>query len=167
MRERLPNVVLVRADQLAAQALPLYGHGIVKAPHLEALAGGGVVFDNAYCNAPLCAPSRFSMLSARLPSRIGAFDNAAEAASVWDARALKRRVIESQRRRRLVFEAQMAGRRTPWDFQPPPDAARRFVRNDAVLGDTERRARLPLRAPPAPDGVSRNRHVTIKPRSGS
>ncbi len=138
MRERLPNVVLVMADQLAAQALPFYGHGIVKAPHLEARAGDGVVFDNA-----------------------------AEAASVWDARALKRRVIESQRRRRLVFEAQMAGRRTPWDFQPPPDAARRFVRNDAVLGDTERRARLPLRTPPAPDGVSRNRHVTIKPRSGS
>ena len=78
MRDRLPNVVLVMADQLAAQALPYYGHGIVKAPHLEALAGDGVVFDNAYCNAPLCAPSRFSMLSARLPSRIGAFDNAAE-----------------------------------------------------------------------------------------
>jgi choline-sulfatase len=50
----------------------------VKAPNIEALAADGVVFDNAYCNFPLCAPSRFSMLSGQLPSRIGAYDNAAE-----------------------------------------------------------------------------------------
>ena len=36
------------------------------------------MFENAYCNFPLCAPARFSMLSGRLPSRIGAFDNAVE-----------------------------------------------------------------------------------------
>ena len=49
-----------------------------KRPHLDRLAEDGIVFENAYCNFPLCAPSRFSMLSGRLPSRIGAFDNAAE-----------------------------------------------------------------------------------------
>jgi choline-sulfatase len=38
----------------------------------------GVVFDSAYCNSPLCAPSRFSFLSGLLPSRIGAYDNACE-----------------------------------------------------------------------------------------
>jgi len=36
------------------------------------------VFDSAYCNSPLCAPSRFSMMSGQLPSRIGAYDNACE-----------------------------------------------------------------------------------------
>jgi len=65
------------ADQMAAQALPIYGHPIVKTPHLSDLAGQGVIFENAYCNSPLCAPSRFSMLAGRLPSRIGAYDNAA------------------------------------------------------------------------------------------
>ena len=36
------------------------------------------MFDSAYCNSPLCAPSRFSFLSGLLPSRIGAYDNACE-----------------------------------------------------------------------------------------
>ena len=73
-----PNLLLIMADQLAPQVLPAYGHARVRTPHLDRLAGEGVVFENAYCNFPLCAPSRFSMLSGRLPSRIGAFDNAVE-----------------------------------------------------------------------------------------
>ena len=73
-----PNLLLVMADQLAPQVLPAYGHSRVRTPHLDRLAGEGVVFENAYCNFPLCAPARFSMLSGRLPSRIGAFDNACE-----------------------------------------------------------------------------------------
>ena len=73
-----PNILLVMADQLAASVLPTYGHPLVRTPHLSSLAAGGVVFDSAYCNSPQCAPSRFSMLSGRLPSAIGAYDNAAE-----------------------------------------------------------------------------------------
>ena len=75
---RQPNIVFVMADQMAAPALPIHGHPVVKAPQIERLAERGVVFDAAYCNSPLCAPSRFSMLSGRLPSAIGAYDNAAE-----------------------------------------------------------------------------------------
>ena len=73
-----PNLLFIMADQLAPQVLPAYGHPAVQTPHLDRLAGEGVVFENAYCNFPLCAPARFSMLSGRLPSRIGAFDNAVE-----------------------------------------------------------------------------------------
>jgi choline-sulfatase len=73
-----PNILFVMFDQMAPQSLPCYGHPLVQAPHLLALAEAGVVFDSAYCNAPLCAPSRFSMLAGQLPSRIGAWDNAAE-----------------------------------------------------------------------------------------
>ena len=73
-----PNFLLLMADQMAAPALPFYGHQVVKARHMSALAQGGVVFDAAYCNSPICAPSRFSMLSGRLPTAIGAYDNAAE-----------------------------------------------------------------------------------------
>ena len=79
---RRPNILFVMADQLAPQVLPAYGHARAETPNLDRLAAKGVVFENAYCNFPLCAPSRFSMLSGRLPSRIGAFDNAAEF-SAW------------------------------------------------------------------------------------
>ena len=72
-----PNILFIMADQMAAPALPFFGHPIVKAPHLTELAETGVVFEAAYCNSPLCAPSRFSMLTGQLPSRIGAYDNAA------------------------------------------------------------------------------------------
>ena len=75
---RQPNFLFIMADQLAAPALPIYGHKIVKAPHIARLAESGVVFDNAYCNSPICAPSRFSMLSGQLATTIGAFDNASE-----------------------------------------------------------------------------------------
>jgi choline-sulfatase len=66
------------ADQLTARALPAYGNRIAKTPHIDALAADGVVFDSFYCNSPLCAPSRFSTLSGRQVSAIGAYDNAAE-----------------------------------------------------------------------------------------
>ncbi len=78
MSKRRPNILFIMTDQLAPQALPAYGHGIVRAPNLDRLAEGSVVFDSAYCNAPLCAPARYVMMSGRLPSRIGAYDNAAE-----------------------------------------------------------------------------------------
>ena len=75
---RRPNLLIIMADQLAPQVLPAYGHPRARTPHLDRLAEEGVVFENAYCNFPLCAPARFSLLSGRLPSRIDTFDNAAE-----------------------------------------------------------------------------------------
>jgi choline-sulfatase len=72
------NILLIMADQLAAPALPFYGHRIVQAPHMAGLAARGVVFENAYCASPLCAPSRFAMMTGQLPSATGAYDNAAE-----------------------------------------------------------------------------------------
>lgn len=73
-----PNILLIQADQMAGPALSMYGHAIVKTPHLERLAARGITFRNAYCNNPVCAPSRFSMMSGQRSSRIGAYDNAAE-----------------------------------------------------------------------------------------
>ena len=73
-----PNILLIMADQMAGPALPIYGHKVVKTPHLERIAEHGTTFLNAYCNNPVCAPSRFSMMTGRLSSCIGAYDNAAE-----------------------------------------------------------------------------------------
>ena len=73
-----PNVVLIMVDQLAAQWLPAYGHDVVHAPNLTALASDSVTFEAAYCASPLCAPSRAALLSGRRASAIDVFDNAAE-----------------------------------------------------------------------------------------
>ena len=73
-----PNILFVMFDQMAALSLPVYGHPLVRMPNLEKLASRGAVFDNAYCNAPLCSPARFALMTGRTPSSIGAYDNAAE-----------------------------------------------------------------------------------------
>lgn len=73
-----PNILYIMADQLAAPQLKLYNEkSQIKTPNLDKLAERSVVFDSAYCNSPLCAPSRMSMITGQLPSKIGAYDNAA------------------------------------------------------------------------------------------
>ncbi len=73
-----PNLLFIQVDQMNASFLGAYGNTIADTPHLDALAERSVVFDAAYTNFPLCAPSRFSMMSGRLASEIGAYDNGAE-----------------------------------------------------------------------------------------
>ncbi|MGJ9405778.1 choline-sulfatase [Nesterenkonia aurantiaca] len=76
-----PNIVVIQADQMAAQALGAYGDTAAKTPHMDALAEDGAVFDRAYCNSPLCAPSRASMMTGVMPSDLGCFDNGDDFAS--------------------------------------------------------------------------------------
>lgn len=75
---RQPNVLLIMADQLSALATSPYGNRDVLTPNLQALAERGVVFEHAYCNFPLCTPSRASMCTGQLPYSIGAYDNDCE-----------------------------------------------------------------------------------------
>ena len=64
-----PNILFIMADQMAAPILPMHDPASpIKLPHLSQLAASGVVFDSAYCNSPLCAPSRFTLVSGQLPS---------------------------------------------------------------------------------------------------
>ena len=72
-----PNILYIMADQMAANVLKIHDpNSPVKTPHIDRLANEGVVFESAYCNAPLCAPSRFCMVTGQLPHKIGAYDNA-------------------------------------------------------------------------------------------
>lgn len=73
-----PNFLFIMADQMTALALPSYGSPIVRAPNLRRLADQGILFENAYCNSPLCAPSRATLVTGQLTSRNGVYDNAAE-----------------------------------------------------------------------------------------
>ncbi len=73
-----PNILVIMADQLAPHFTGAYGHKVARTPHLDALAARGKRFDAAYCNSPLCAPSRFAFMSGQHISRIAAYDNASE-----------------------------------------------------------------------------------------
>lgn len=77
MRNR-SNILFLMIDQQAASALSAYGGTVARTPNIQRLADRGVVFDNAYTNFPVCAPSRCSMMSGQLASRIGCYDNASE-----------------------------------------------------------------------------------------
>jgi len=71
MNQNQPNILMIMADQLPAACLGAYGHPIVQSPHIDALASRGVVFEQAYCNSPICAPSRASMCAGRYVSEKG------------------------------------------------------------------------------------------------
>ncbi len=73
-----PNILFIMADQLSAPALPMYGNPTALTPNLSALSESGIVFDNCYCNLPMCAPSRASLHSGRLPFSLEMYDNASE-----------------------------------------------------------------------------------------
>ena len=52
-----------------------YGHPLVQTPHLDRLAAEGTLFENAYCNNPICVPSRMSFLTGKFASDVNVFDN--------------------------------------------------------------------------------------------
>ncbi|MBA4067649.1 MAG: hypothetical protein C0501_28875 [Isosphaera sp.] len=71
---RPPNVLFVIADDMNKR-LPCFGDRQVRAPNVERLAARAVRFDRAYCQYPVCSPSRVSFLSGRRPERTGMYGN--------------------------------------------------------------------------------------------
>ncbi|MBN1478958.1 hypothetical protein EH223_14800 [candidate division KSB1 bacterium] len=67
-RDTRPNVVVLFSDELAFEFLSCYG-GDIETPNIDKLASQGLIFTNAYSAAPMCTPSRFSLLTGLYPGR--------------------------------------------------------------------------------------------------
>ncbi len=69
------NVLLILVDDLNDWISPLEGHPGVETPEFERLAKNGLLFENAYCDAPACNPSRTALLSGLRPTTTGVYFN--------------------------------------------------------------------------------------------
>src|SRR5271168_5324228 len=70
------NLLVVMSDEHSRCVLGSYGHAMIKTPHLDRLAAQGVRFTDAYCNSPICVPSRASFATGRYVHQIRFWDNA-------------------------------------------------------------------------------------------
>jgi arylsulfatase A-like enzyme len=70
-----PNVLMIAIDDLNDWVSCLGGHPQAKSPHIDRLAKRGVLFTNAHCQAPICNPSRTSLMLGMRPSTTGIYVN--------------------------------------------------------------------------------------------
>ena len=101
-------VVMVREDRFKYISIP-------RAP-----AGLFDVVSDPEELSDLAGATRFRDVAERLAARAGAR---------WDLARLRAEVVASQRDRRLVHLALIAGKHTPWDYSPATDAAGSYIRN--------------------------------------
>ena len=143
-----PNILLIMSDEHNAGVLGCYGNKIIRTANLDGLARRSMVFENCYCNSPLCVPSRLSFTSGKYASRVGAWSNSCWLPSA-DYPSLPRLMnaagyesflcgkMHYDRTRRYGF-TEIGGnsntstkrgngrRRTPDDLQPKPGHSGRF-----------------------------------------
>lgn len=67
LMERKPNIIIFNPDQMRADALHHLGNAAAYTPNLDALAAEGVSFSNAFCQNPVCVPSRCSFMTGLYP----------------------------------------------------------------------------------------------------
>lgn len=72
---KVPNILWICTDQQRFDTLGCYGNTWVRTPHIDRLAAGGTLFERAFCQNPLCTPSRASFLTGRYPRTTRARQN--------------------------------------------------------------------------------------------
>jgi len=151
-----PNFLIIMSDEHDPRVSEPYGHPFVATPALQRLAERGTVFHAAYCNSPLCVPSRASFMTGKHLHRLGVWDNGVPLASdepTWAHRlsavgyetalAGKMHFVGPDQRhgfaRRLVEDIHGEGSFHPanWDIEIGTPSPTRFHRiEEAGPGDT-------------------------------
>ena len=70
------NTLFILSDEHNRNVAGCYGHPFVQTPNIDALAARGTRFTNAYCNSPICVPSRAALATGRYVHRTRCWDNA-------------------------------------------------------------------------------------------
>ena len=73
MQQSQPNIILIMADDLGYGDVGFNGNQNIITPHLDDMSKEGVTFTDFYAAAPLCSPTRASVLTGRSPFRQGIF----------------------------------------------------------------------------------------------
>jgi choline-sulfatase len=69
------NVLLLMTDEHSPHYLHCDGNELVQTPTLDALAAAGRLFTAAYCQNPICVPSRASLITGKMPTHVDTFNN--------------------------------------------------------------------------------------------
>ena len=69
------NLLFIMSDEHNRRVMGCAGHPMIRTPNLDALAARGVRFTDAYCNSPICVPSRASFATGRYVHQIRFWDN--------------------------------------------------------------------------------------------
>ena len=130
-------------DQHSVRASGCYGNDRIATPNLDRLAAEGVVFDNAYCQSPLCVPSRTSLITGQYCRNHGVYDNQHILEANSDT--LPRWLGEHGYRTCLIGKAHFNGeqyhgyQQRPygdfWGQAHQPDPARTSAKGESGLGD--------------------------------
>ncbi len=84
-----PNIIYILADDLGYGELGVYGQEKIQTPNIDALASSGMLFTQHYSGAPVCAPSRYMLMTGKHSghARIRGNDEWAERGDVWNFEA--------------------------------------------------------------------------------
>jgi len=69
--KKLPNIILIIADDLGYSDLASYGNKQISTPNIDGLGAAGTRFTTAYVTSPICAPSRMGIMTGRYQQRFG------------------------------------------------------------------------------------------------
>jgi choline-sulfatase len=87
------NLIFIISDEHNRKMTGCYGSPVVRTPNLDTLAKNGVKFNNAYCNCPICVPSRASMTTGEYAHKNNYWDNAHPYAG--DVKGFGHRLVEN------------------------------------------------------------------------
>jgi choline-sulfatase len=140
------SVLFIAIDDLNDWVGPLKGHPLVKTPNFDRLAARGTTFTNAHCQAPLCNPSRTSVMLGLRPTTTGVY-----ALEPWfrTVPALADRVPLMEHFHSSGYRTMTVGKIWHGPFPPPKDRAREL---DDVGQPTRRQARPPRPFTQTPGG---------------